>query len=101
MRMQGAESPSLDARLHHLAATQYGVVTRSDLVHLGFSRTAISRRVQKGLLVRVYPATFRIAGVATSWMQSLYAACRWIDGNVVVSHRSAARLWGLGDTGGF
>lgn len=38
-----------------------------------------------------------MAAVPQSWEQQLYALCRWLEPDVVASHRAAARLLGLGD----
>src|SRR5687767_5760410 len=88
---------SLDAQMQNFAATHHGVITRVELIELGYSPAGITRRLQSGILVRVRPRVFRVTAVQTSWTQQLYAVCRWLEPHVVASHRSAATLLNLGD----
>jgi hypothetical protein len=88
---------SRDGRMHRWAAARHGVVTRQELLGLGFSPAAISRRVKEGTLIRLRPRVYRVQAVPRSWLQELYAVCRWLEPDVVVSHRAAARYWQLGD----
>lgn len=88
---------SLDGRMHAMAATQHGVLTRRELLDIGYSPAALSRRVQEGALVRIRPQVYRVRAVKPSWLQEMYAVCRWLEPSVVASHRSAAVVWNLGD----
>jgi predicted transcriptional regulator of viral defense system len=88
---------SIDARVQRFASAHHGVITNAELSELGLSRSAISRRRAAGLLVRLRPGVFRVQGSHPSWIQDLYAVCRWLGPNVVASHRAAARLHGIGD----
>lgn len=78
-----------------LAERQHGVATRKQLLALGLSRHAIDSRISRGLLNVVYP------GVLAIWRRSPSPACLWMAGvlacgsGAVLSHRSAARLWGV------
>src|SRR5690242_13026626 len=74
------------------AARQHGVFSRDQALACGMSRATITRRVDAGAWVRVYPGVYRLAGAPVTWKQSLLAAClAWGDG-VAVSHRAAAAL---------
>jgi very-short-patch-repair endonuclease len=53
--------------------------------------------VGNGRLERVQPRVFRVAGVPATWEQEAMAAALCTGG--VVSHRTAARFWALGDYG--
>jgi hypothetical protein len=57
----------------------------------------IERHLRTGQLVRLDYGVYRLAGTPPSWRQRLMAAC--LVGPAVVSHRSAAALWGFVDCG--
>ncbi|MDQ2648547.1 MAG: DUF559 domain-containing protein [Actinomycetota bacterium] len=74
------------------ASEQHGLVTSEQAVAvLGKGRTA--RWVRSGRLVRVQPRVLRMAGAPSTWHQQLLAAQLGAEG--IVSHRSAAELWGV------
>jgi hypothetical protein len=72
------------------------VLTRQDLDALGFSRMAIDHRVAKGrlhLAARgVYAVGRRELTPHGRWMAAVLAC----GGGAMLSHRSAAELWGIG-----
>src|SRR5207253_8569392 len=57
------------------------------------------RWVRERRIVSVQPSVFRIIGAPETWHQSLLAAQLAVGG--VVSHRSAAELWGLIQPAGY
>ena len=78
------------------ARAQHGVLTRSDLLGLGFSKIAIEHRVATG---RLHPIARGIYAVGRAeltphgrWMAAVLACG---DG-AALSHSSAAQLWGIG-----
>ena len=75
-------------------ARQHGVINRDALRQVGLTSSAIDRRRRSGVLESVHPGVFRLAGSSDSLEQRLAALCLSIS-NSVVSHTSAARLWGL------
>ncbi len=80
------------AALDALAKEQHGLVTTAQATGLlGASRK--SRWVTERRLVSVQPSVFRLAGSPETWHQAVHAASLAAD--AVVSHRSAAELWGL------
>lgn len=85
----------MDRELAGLAGRQYGVVGREQLVDLGLSVSAIDRRVQAGrlhvLLPGVYAVGHRVVPREGQWLAAILRAG---DG-AVLSHRSAAALWGV------
>lgn len=84
--------------LDETARAQHGLVTSQQAVKiLGPYRKA--RWVSQRRLVMVQPGVFRLAGALPSWPQSLCAAALAADG--VVSHRSAAEMWGLIQPAGY
>jgi very-short-patch-repair endonuclease len=86
------------AALDALATQQHGLLTSPQAVEaLGLSRT--NRWVAEGRLVSVQTGVLRVAGAPDTWHQQLMAACLAARG--VVSHRSAAELWGLIQPAGY
>ena len=81
-----------------LTLAQHGLLTTEQAIKaLGPSRK--SRWVTERRLVSVQPSVFRMAGAPETWHQALMAAALAADG--VVSHRSAAELWGLIEPAGY
>lgn len=55
----------------------------------------IAHRIATGRWVRVASGVYRLAGVPVTWRQRALAACLVAGPGAVVSHRSAAVLWGI------
>lgn len=86
------------AVVDEITRAQYGLITTEQaLKALGPSRKA--RWVAEQRLISVQPSVFRMAGSPETWHQSVLAASLAVDG--VVSHRSAAELWGLIQPAGY
>jgi predicted transcriptional regulator of viral defense system len=87
-----------DGELAALSARQHGVVARRQLVELGLHRNAIQHRLATGrlhpLYIGVYAVGHRAIGPHGRWMAAVLAC----GGEGVLSHRSAAALWGLRPT---
>jgi len=84
--------------LDRTGRAQHGLVTSQQAVQiLGPYRK--SKWVTRRQLTAVQPGVFRLPGAPETWHQSLMAACLATDG--VVSHRSAAELWGLIQPAGY
>ena len=85
-----------DARTWELVRRQHGVVARGQLLGLGFSSKAIRHRVEVG---RLFPLW---AGVYSVGRRDLDRKGRWMAAvlicgeGAVLSHRSAAALYGIG-----
>src|SRR5216684_3041443 len=79
-----------------LASRQHGVVTRAQLLDLGFSPKAIDHRIETGRLHRV------LRGVHAVGRPQLTVYGRWMAAilscgpEAVLSHGSAATLWEIG-----
>ena len=78
-----------------VARRQDGLVTTWQLAELGFSKRQLRALVAQGQLVPVRRGVFRLCGVPPSWHTSALAAVLAAGGGAVLSHRSAAVLWGL------
>lgn len=78
-----------------LASAQHGVVARWQLVALGLSRRAIEHRIAKGRLHPVRAGVYAVGRPGLSrhgvWMAAVLSCGR----TAVLSHRSAAALWGM------
>ena len=81
-----------------ITRAQHGLITTEQATKaLGPSRKA--RWVSERRLISVQPSVFRMAGAPETWHQSTMAASLAVDG--IVSHRSAAELWGLIQPAGY
>jgi very-short-patch-repair endonuclease len=78
-----------------VAEVQHGLVTRWQLVALGFSAKAIEHRVRIGSLHRVLRGVFAVGHRALLDRSDRAAALLYAGENTVLSHDSAAALWGL------
>jgi len=81
--------------MERLARRQHGVVGRQQLIDLGLGRRAVARRLEQGRLHErhrgVYVVGVRRISRRGRWMAAVLAC----GAGAVLSHRSAARLWGL------
>jgi very-short-patch-repair endonuclease len=81
-----------------LVEDQYGVVTRRQLLNSGFSSDEIDGRVRAGRLHRIWRGVFAVGRprlTARGWWLGAVLAC---GGHAVLSHQSAAQLWGIRET---
>ena len=88
------QSLDLDVVIEQLAFSQHGVVTLGQFREAGFSARMVQRRVQKGRFTRLHREVLRI-GVGHFPQQAEMAAVLACGADAVLSHRSAAALWGL------
>jgi hypothetical protein len=81
-----------DAQVARIAARQHGLFT---LPQSGATPGAARHRLATGRWVLVAKGVYRLAGVPVTWRQRALAACLIAGPGAVVSHRSAAVLWGV------
>ena len=86
------------ARLWTLARDQHGVVTRRQLIRLGFQPDAIGHRVAKGRLHPVARGVYAVGRPQLSRHGKWVAAVLSCGVRAALSHRSAAALWGILET---
>jgi very-short-patch-repair endonuclease len=91
----GAESTQRS--VWELAREQHGVVTRRQLLELGFSEKAIRHRARKGRLHRVWPDVFAVGRPEVTQEGDWMAAVLTCGEGAALSHDSAAALWGIRD----
>ena len=84
-----------DERCAAVAATQFGIVGDDQLLDAGLSKEARYRRLRAGKLSLILPGAYRMPGIPPSWKGDLLAACLSAGPDAIVSHRSAASLYGL------
>jgi very-short-patch-repair endonuclease len=79
-----------------MARRQHGVVTRRALEGLGFTEEAIEHRIATGRLHRLAAGVYAVGRPELTphgrWMAAVLACGH----DAVLSHRSAAELWGIG-----
>jgi very-short-patch-repair endonuclease len=95
MRAKRGES-QLEWAIAALAERQHGVVTRTQLLELGLNRGAIARRIELGRLRQIHrgvysPVGRRLLTRHGRWMAAVLAC----GPDAVLSHHSAAALWGI------
>jgi hypothetical protein len=84
-----------DVRMAELAGRQHGLVTRGQLLRLGLGPGAVGRRIRAGRLHSLYPGVYAVGHRLVSregrWMAAVFAC----GPAAVLSHHSAAALWGI------
>jgi very-short-patch-repair endonuclease len=83
------------APVWQLAANQHGVITRSQLLSFGLTRTEVQGRLASGRLHRVFRGVYAVGRpelTAHGWWMAAVLAC---GRDAVLSHESAAALWGF------
>src|SRR5919201_3156050 len=79
-----------------LVQRQHGVVARWQLFELGMSRHGIDHRIAKGRLHPVWRGVYAVGRpqlTQEGWWMAAALAC---GPGALLSHRSAAALWGIG-----
>ncbi|HSM35638.1 MAG TPA: DUF559 domain-containing protein [Longimicrobiales bacterium] len=80
--------------IHDLAGRQHGVVARAQLLAAGVPAHVVDHRLKAGRLRGLYRAVYRV-GPQPGRRERAMAAVLACGEGAVVSHRSAAVLWGL------
>lgn len=78
-----------------LALRQHGVVTAGQLAELGFSRRAIQHRLARGRLHPVMRGVYAVGRPELSRRGRWMAAVLCCGSDALLSHRSAAAMWGI------
>jgi very-short-patch-repair endonuclease len=77
------------------AAAQRGLVHRSQLHAAGIDRHAVGRLVKRGSLYPILPRVYAVGHPNLAPGASELAVLLWLGHDAVISHESAAWLWGL------
>ncbi len=75
------------------AERHHGVISRSEAMALGISRSRFDNAIRSGRLQSVAPRVFAVAGSPNSWHKEARIAALRVDG--LISHRAAAFLHGI------
>jgi predicted transcriptional regulator of viral defense system len=78
-----------------IAAQQHGAIAVEQLHGVGIDKSAISRRLKLGQLHRIHRGVYAVGHRGLSWHGRWMAAVLACGEGVVLSHGSAASLWGL------
>jgi very-short-patch-repair endonuclease len=85
----------VDAAIARLATEQDGVVGRAQLIGLGLGSAAVDHRVRGGRLIVIHRGVYAVGHAALPDRGRLRAARMAAGANAVLSHRTAAAMWGL------
>jgi hypothetical protein len=84
-----------DAWLAAIAARQFGVFTREQALHLGYSADAIARLLRLGVWCRVHRSVYRLQGVPESINQRYLAATLYGGPDSLLGGEAAGHKWGM------
>lgn len=84
-----------DREIGGLAKRQWGVVSRGQLIGLGLGEDAIDSRLRSGRLWRVHRGVYGVGNDLIPREGRWFAAVLAVGAGAVLSHRSAAELWGV------
>jgi predicted transcriptional regulator of viral defense system len=86
-----------DRSIASIAGQQHGLISLAQLRTLGLAESTVQKRVQVGSLHRVHQGVYAL-GLRPGTLESKFMAAVLAGGpGAVLSHRSAAVLWGLCD----
>jgi very-short-patch-repair endonuclease len=88
--LQGA-----DLLIARIAARQHGVVSISQLLSAGLTKHGVTRRVAAGRLHRIHRGVYAVGHKGLSSRGRWKAATLALGPTAVLSHTSAAELWGM------
>lgn len=82
-------------QVEHVAQQQQSVISWDQLLEAGASRQWVHRREREGYLTRVAPSVYRFIGGKRTWQMRASAALLSARAPALISHRSAAWLYGI------
>jgi len=84
-----------DVAIAQLAAQQWGVLSLHELLQCGVSDAGVKRRLQSGHLHRIHRGVYAVGHPNIPLHGRFLAATKACGPTAVLSHHSAAALWGL------
>jgi predicted transcriptional regulator of viral defense system len=93
--LAAAGAPSPDERVSLLASRQHGVISTIQLRECGLTDQAIHRRVAKRRRIRLHLGVYAVGQLALHPRWRDHAAVLAYGAEALLSHRSAADLWGM------
>jgi Transcriptional regulator, AbiEi antitoxin len=94
MTTKGAQ-PRVDQLIAAIARRQYGVISRWQLIAIGVGPEGIARRIRSGRLHRLHRGVYAVGHESLRGEAYWIAAVLAAGPGAVLSHASAAALWGL------
>jgi very-short-patch-repair endonuclease len=94
--MVGSNSGARDRAAWRLVREQHGVITRVQLLALGFGSRSIEHRVKSGRLHPIARGLYAVGRPDLTPQGRWMAAVLVCGDGAALSHRSAADLWGIG-----
>src|SRR3954468_20478826 len=91
---------NVQSRVWSVARGQQGLITREQLLALGFTPQAIKHRISRGRLHRVYRGVYAVGRRELTRHGRWMAAVLSRGPDAVLSHGSAAALWDIRDKEG-
>src|SRR5215211_6394769 len=88
-------SKVINPALQRLATDQHGILTRSQLLHAGVGPRTVDRWIEQGRLIALHRGVFAVGHLPPSPHARTMAAVLACGRSAVLSHRSAAHLYGL------
>jgi very-short-patch-repair endonuclease len=88
-------SRPIDQSIGRLAGRQRGYVTRAQLRDAGLGKDAITYRIKVGDLISVHTGVYALGHAPQAFADRAYAAVLACGPGAVLSHGSAASLWGI------
>ncbi len=85
----------IELAIGRIAARQHGLIGIEQLRALGLSDSAVSRRVTAARLYRVFRGVYAVGSPNLTQRGRWKAATMACGEGAVLSHRSAAELWGM------
>lgn len=89
------QSASVDSGIAGIARVQHGIATTQQLVDAGLSKSAISKRAQRGRLHRIHRGVYAVGHDGLDKEARWMAAVLVCGPGAVLSHGAAAVHWGL------
>ena len=81
--------------MRRIGRRQHGVITRPQLIALGYSRHAIQHRIETGRLFPMWPGVYAVGTPDVSKRGAWMGAVLTCGGGAALSHAAAAALWGI------
>lgn len=94
--MSDARNDRRSRQAWEMAGRQHGIVTRQQLLELGFTKRAIERRIERGRLHLVAHGVYAVGWPRLTPQRRWMAAVLACGKGALLSHRSAAALWEIG-----
>lgn len=91
----GDKPATRDRKVARVAARQHGLISTAQLSQAGIDRAATLRRVRAGRLHPVHRGVYAVGHPGLPFEGRLLAAVLAGGAGAVLSHRSAAELWGI------